>query len=214
LQRSLTISTAALIAGCIFAAAVYGCAGSQAAHEISVGRIALLTGNSAQALQHFEQAAALDANNHSTPLQESAWTYVARAHYEAKQYSQARQALDRALVVNPDDAMAQLYLGLVSAQTAINENGRKQIHAGLQAVNERVDYIKRFTPVGEFWDPAGRLSAGLQASIKSVAAAQSDWASALPQIERLGLELENEIDAAQRDESYQRRGGSGGSGDM
>jgi len=213
LQRSLTISTAALIAGCIFVAAVYGCAGSQASHEISVGRLALLTGNPAQSLQHFEQAAALDANNHSTPLQESAWTYVARAHYEAKQYSLARQALDRALVVNPDDAMAQLYLGLVSARTAINENSRKQIHAGLQAVDERVDYIKRFTPVGEFWDPAGRLSAGLQTSINSVAA-QSDWAGALPQIERLTLELENEIDAAQRDESYQRRGGSGGSGDM
>jgi len=200
--------------GCLLAMSISACAGSQAAHEITVGRVALLTDDPVLALKHFEQAAALDPSNHSPPLQESAWTYIGRARYETKEYSLARQALDRALALNRDDAVAQLYFGLVNARAESNENSRKQIQAALQAIDERVDYIKRFTPAGEFWDPTGQLSAQFEASIKTFSATPRNWPDAIAQVERAALALEKEIDAAQRDESFQRRSGGSGSGDM
>ena len=208
------IRATTLIVGCIFAAALYGCAGSQAVHEIDVGRVVLVTGNPALALKHFEQAAALDAAHRSPPLQESAWTYVGRARYEIKEYPLARQAFERALALNRNDAVAGLYLGLVSARAESNEASRRQIQEGLQAVESQLEYIKRYTPMGEFWDPSGRVSAEITASIKTFATAPNNWGDAIAEVERLALDLEKEIDASRRDESYQRRSGGSGSGDM
>jgi tetratricopeptide (TPR) repeat protein len=195
-------------------ALLYGCAGSQASHEISVGRVALVTGNPAQALKHFEQAASLDAMHRIPPLQESAWTYVGRARYEIKEYPLARQAFERALGLNRNDAVAGLYLALVSARAESNDASRRQIQEGLQAVESQLEYIKRYTPMGEFWDPSGRLSADITASIKTFSTVPNNWGDAITAVERLGLDLEKEIDASRSDESYQRRSGGSGSGDM
>jgi hypothetical protein len=110
------------------------------------------------------------------------------------QYSLARQALDRALAQNNEDDIARLYVGLIGAREQINESSRKQIQAGLQGVYDRIEYIKRFTFAGEFWDPSGQLSAELLALIKTVAAPQVNWSSIIPRIEQLGLKIENEVD--------------------
>ena len=204
----------ALICGLLLLASVYGCAGSQAAHQIQEGRLALLTGNPEAAVHHFEQAAALDSKNGGSPLQESAWTYVGRAHYGTMKYSLARQALDRALAQNKDDDVARLYVGLIGTREQMNETSRKQIQAGLQGVYDRIEYIKRFTVAGEFWDPSGQLSTELLALIKAVSAPQVDWSSVIPRVEQLGLTIENEVDQAQRDELNRCRGGGSGGGDM
>jgi tetratricopeptide (TPR) repeat protein len=202
-----------LICSLLLLASVNGCAGSQAAHQIQRGRLALLTGNPEIAVQHFEQAAALDSKNSGSPLQESAWTYVGRAYYGTMKYSLARQALDRALAQNKDDDVARLYVGLIGAREQMNETSRKEIQAGLQGVHDRIEYIKRFTVAGEFWDPSGQLSAELLALIKSVSAPQVDWSSVIPRIEQLGLKIENEVDQVHRDELKRYHGGGGG-GDM
>ena len=195
-------------------ASVYGCAGSQAAHQIQEGRLALLTGKPEIAVQHFEQAAALDSKIGGSPLQESAWTYVGRAYYGTMKYSLARQALDRALAQNKDDDVARLYVGLIDVREQMNETSRKQIQAGLQGVYDRIEYIKHFTVAGEFWDPSGQLSSELLALIKAVSAPQVDWSSVIPRVEQLGLKIENEVDQARRDELNRYRGGSSGGGDM
>jgi tetratricopeptide (TPR) repeat protein len=144
---------AALICGWLLLAPVYGCAGSQAAHQIQQGKVALLTGQPEIAVQHFEQAAALDSKNSGSPLEEIAWTYVGRAYYGTKNYPLARQALDRALAQNKDDDIARLYLGLVGVRDGMND--RKQIQAGLQGMYDRIEYIKSFAYAGEFWDRQG-----------------------------------------------------------
>jgi tetratricopeptide (TPR) repeat protein len=204
----------AVICGLLLLASVYGCASSQAAQQIQEGRLALLTGNPQAAVHHFEQAAALDSKNGGSPLQESVWTYVGRAYYGTMQYALARQALDRALAQNKDDDIARLYVGLIGAREQMNEASRKQIQAGLQGVYDRIEYIKRFTFAGEFWDPSGQLSAELLALIKAVSAPQVDWSSVIPRIEQLGLKIESEVDQAQRDELNRYRGGGSGGGDM
>src|SRR5258705_4426314 len=213
-NKSKSMKQTALIYGLLLLASVYGCAGSQAAQQIRQGRLALLTGNPEIAVQHFEQAAALDSKNSGSPLQQSAWTYVGRAYYGTMQYSLARQALDRALAQNKEDDIARLYVGLIGAHEQINESSRKQIQAGLQGVYDRIEYIKRFTFAAEFWGPSGQLSAELLALIKTVAAPQVDWSGVIPRIEELGLKIENEVDQSQRDELNRYRGGGSGGGDM
>jgi tetratricopeptide (TPR) repeat protein len=212
IDNSKTLETFSLIWRSLLLAALVGCAASQAAQEIQEGRRALLIGKPDAAVQHFEKAAALD-NKTSSPLQESAWTYVGRAYYEAGKYSLARQAFERALAENQNDDIARLYLGLVGAREQTNETSARQIQAGLQGVYDRIEYIKRFTSAGEFWDPSGQLSTELLESIKEVSAAQVSWSNIIPRVEGLMQKIENEIDLAQRDEVTRYRGGSDG-GDM
>jgi tetratricopeptide (TPR) repeat protein len=203
-----------LIYGLLLLASVYGCAGSQAAHQIREGRRALLNGQPEIAVRHFEQAAALDSKHSVSPLQESVWTYVGRAYYGAMNYPLARQALDRALSQNQDDHMARLYLGLIGAREQANESSRKQIQAGLQGIYDRIQYIKYYTFAGEFWDPSGQLGTELLALIKTVSAPQVDWGSLIPRIEQAGLRIENEIERAQREDSNRYSSGGSGGGDM
>jgi tetratricopeptide (TPR) repeat protein len=212
IDNSKTLETFSLIWRSLLLAALVGCAASQAAQEIQEGRRALLIGKPDAAVQHFEKAAALDSKT-SSPLQESAWTYVGRAYYEAGKYSLARQAFERALAENQNDDIARLYLGLIGAREQTNETSARQIQAGLQGVYDRIEYIKRFSFAGEFWDPSGQLSTELLESIKAVSAPQVSWSNIIPRVEGLMQKIENEIDQAQRDEVTRYRGGSDG-GDM
>ena len=190
-----------------------GCVASQATQEIQQGRRALLIGNPEVAVQHFERAAAFDSKRASSPLGESAWTYLGRAYYDARSYPSARQAFDRALIQNQDDDISRLYLGLIGAHERQDTPSHKQVQAGLQGVYDRIDYIKRFTSAGEFWDPSNQLTAELLDLIKAVSAPQVNWNNVIPRVEKLMLKIENEVDQAQRDEATHYRGGSDG-GDM
>lgn len=213
IDNSKTLETFSLTWRLLLLAALVGCAASQAAQEIQQGRRALLTGSPEIAVQYFQRAAALDSKNLGSALGESAWTYVGRAYYEAGSYASARQALDRALGQNQDDDIARLYLGLIGAREKQDQSSHKQIQAGLQGIYDRIDYIKRFTFAGEFWDPSNQLTAELQELIKALSAAQVSWSNVIPRVERLMQKIENEIDLAQRDEVTRYRGGSDG-GDM
>jgi len=213
-QRSGTIKQTVLISGLLFVLSVCGCAASQAAHQIQEGRLALITGKPEIAAQHFERAVALDSKSSDSLLQESAWTYLGRAYYGSKNYSLARQALDRALAQNNDEDMARLYLGLIGVRGEVNEISRQQVQAGLQGVYNRVDYIKRFTASGQFWDRSGQLSAELKELIKEVSAQDVEWNSVIPRIEQSCLKIEDEFDQARRDVLYRYRGGDSSGGEM
>ena len=78
---------------------------------------------------------------------------------------------------------------------------------------DRIEYIKRFTFAGEFWDPSNRLTAELLELIKAVSVAQVNWNDVIPRVEEVMLKIENEIDQAERDEVTRYRDGSDG-GDM
>jgi len=106
-----------------------------------------------------------------------------------------------------------LYLGLIGVHEKQDASSHKQVQAGLQRVYDRIDYIKRFTFAGEFWDPSNQLTAELLNLIKAVSAPQVSWNNVIPRIEGLMLKIENEVDQAQRDEATHYRGGSDG-GDM
>ena len=103
----------------IFIVFLVGCAGATVIKEVEFGRTALLTNQSEQALGHFAAAAKVDPKFIAEygPLQQSVWTYVGRAHYQAGQLTEARSALNRALTTFPQDRIAKLYIALVNLQT-------------------------------------------------------------------------------------------------
>ena len=116
-----------------------GCASFQANSELQKGRMALRGGMPDAAIAHLQQAAALDGDLKNAKLQEGAWTYLGRAYYDAKNYPQARQALERAPEINKDDSLARLYLGLTLTRQGSHESSRKEVLLGLQGIHETLE---------------------------------------------------------------------------
>jgi len=189
-----------------------GCATFQAGTELLSGRMALLRGMPLEAIPHLEQATALDATIRHSELQESAWTYLGRAYYEAKNYPQARQALERAIAVNRDDGFARLYLGLVLARQESHESSRKEVLLGLQGLHAALEHIVYNTADGVYWDPSGNLRKALSNAERDVSAANPHLDQLVERLEALGAAVEEEINLARLDKS--RDGSRNGNGDM
>ena len=187
-----------------------GCTAFQISTELHRGRAALLRGMPAAAITHFEQLTALDGNASYSQLHEGAWTYLGRAYYDAKKYPEARKALERAVAINRDDALAKLYLGLTLVRLGDHEAGRKEILLGLEGLHDSLEYIAYYTPVGRYWDPAGQIRSELQVTQREVKATNPNLDKLFGRLEGLAGSVEQEIDLASRDESRDRNRRSGG----
>jgi tetratricopeptide (TPR) repeat protein len=195
------IKTAAILSLLLFTA---GCATFQANTELLRGRTALLRGMPLDAIPHLEQATTLDGTIKYSTLLESGWTYLGRAYYEAKKYSQARQALERALAANKDDGFARLYLGLTLARQDDHDASRKEALLGLKALNDALEFIVYNTADGVYWDPSGNLRKELSSAQRDVSAANPSLGHLLERLEALGAAVEEEIDLARLDERRDR----------
>ncbi len=187
-----------------------GCASFQANTDLGAGRAALLRGMPLQAIPHFERAIAADPTARYSTLQESGWTYLGRANYEAKRYGEARKALQRAVEINRDDGMALLFLGLTLARLGDHTSAKNETLGGLRLLEENLNYILFNTSSGPYWDPSGKIRRELAAARKDAAEAKSTLDHLLPRLENIGASLEEEIDLARRDESFDNRRNSGG----
>ena len=193
--------------------ALAGCTAFQTAGEFQRGRTALLAGIPAAATTYFQQVTALDANYRYSILQEGIWTYLGRAYYEAMNYTEARKALESALTVNSGDSFARLYLGLTLARQGNHEAGQREVLLGLQGLYDRLEYIVYYTSVGPYWDPTGQIRGEIHALQRDVKASQPNFEQLFDRLESLGMRVEQEIDLARKQESYERNRGAAG-GDM
>src|SRR5262245_2100704 len=77
-------------------------------------------------------AADLDPD-YKTPysIRESVWTYLGRAYYEAGNFPEARQALEKALSIDKDNPLPKLYLGLTLLRSGDQQQGRRETENGL-----------------------------------------------------------------------------------
>lgn len=172
----------------------------------------MLGGMPDAAVTHFQQAAAIDGKLTYSQLQEGIWTYVGRAYYDSKKYSEARQTLERAVAVNSEDGFARLYLGLTLARQGSYEAGQKEVLRGLRSLSDSLNYIAYNTLTGFVWDPTRQLRAELVAAHRTVTDAKPDWEKLFGRLENLGIAIEQEIDSAARDETrdLNRRSEGGG----
>jgi tetratricopeptide (TPR) repeat protein len=77
-----------------------------------------LLGDTNGAMSYFQPIANADPQYvaRNGPLWESIWTYLGRAHYQAGNFVQAREALEKGLTYHNQDNMGRLYLGLTIAR--------------------------------------------------------------------------------------------------
>jgi Flp pilus assembly protein TadD len=185
---------------------ISGCSG--VGSDVQAGRNALQTGRANDAVAYLMRAADKEPN-YRTPSRvgESVLGLLGRAYLDSGNNSDARQTLEKAVKLNPDDALAHLYLGIALVRTGEPERGRKEIAAGLRAVNDTLEYIAADRVTGFYWDPAMQI----RNEIKTALGAKFDDNQLAQAAERIGREFDEEIDQARRDES-RSRGGSDSSG--
>jgi tetratricopeptide (TPR) repeat protein len=189
-----------------------GCAAIQVANEVQLGRNALQTGQPQAAIGYLRDAADLDPD-YKTPysIRESVWTYLGRAYYEVGNFPEARQTLEKALSIDKDDPLPKLYLGLTLLRSGDQQQGRRETENGLRGINNLLNHLATSPTNGIYWDPTRQIRSDIQRALSmNEMIQQSEFITAA---ERVGSQLDEEIDNARRVETSDRYN-RGGSGDM
>jgi tetratricopeptide (TPR) repeat protein len=185
----------------ILSLSLTACTAYQVGGNIQKGRAALMTGDPKIALAHFQRGAelkpdyVLDFSN----LPQSVWTYVGRAYYAQGNFSQAHKAFEQARARHEEDNLAKLYLGLVLARDGNRQKGLREIEAGLRGLGEWLNYLQRYHPEGQFWDPGGDLRNEIQKDLAVIDRKDINWERLILSVEWLGKKFEEEIDLVRRD---------------
>jgi tetratricopeptide (TPR) repeat protein len=194
---------------------ISGCASFLAATNVESGREAFLIGNNEAALGYFQSAAQIDPNYvYGTALKENVWSYVGRSQYSIGNLPQARNSLEKALSVNKEEDMARLYLGLTLARSGDQQQGLREIQAGMRGISDWIDYITqayRFS-FGEFWDTRREIRSAIQSDLAMIDSKALDWQKLISDGEWLGKRVEEEINLARRDEREDRMRDTSGRG--
>lgn len=180
----------------------YGCASVQISQQIQAGRLALLINRPEEALPHFQQAVQMDPNfiMDFGVYREGAWTYVGRAQYLTGKLPEARQSLERALALDPNDNLAKLYLGLTLARSGDHTAGLRQIESGMTGLYDWLEYVARNTRYGKFWDPLREIRNEIQKNLNMLSSERIDWEQLISGGEWVGYKMEDEINRARDDE--------------
>jgi len=174
------------------------CVGFNAAGEVQSGRHALLTGRPKVALGHFQRAADINPRIDYvlSPLDQSIWTYIGRAYYDAGNIPEARKTLEKANSLSKNDYMAALYLGLTLTKNGDRERGLSDMESGLNGMRNWLDNMERYDSDGRFWDSTGELRSKIQEQLASISGKEFHWPELIANGEWLGQQMEEEIDLA------------------
>jgi tetratricopeptide (TPR) repeat protein len=193
-----------------------GCASLQVGSAIQRGRAELMSGDPKAALVHFQRAAELDPGYvlNFTHLHQGVWTYVGRAYYMLGSFPQAREALQRARSLHPQDRMGQLYLGLTLARQGATREATREMEAGLRGLDAWLEHLDQNHPDGQFWDPGRDLRKSIQEQLATLSKKEFEWPRLISSAESLGMRLEREIEFArlQKAEELYKRDGDGSTG--
>lgn len=182
-----------------------GCTAYEVAGAIQRGRAELRYGDAKLALAHFQHAASLDPDYPGISLiPEGVWTYIGRAHYVLGNTHEARDALERASAIHKSDSIAKLYLGMVLARQGERERALPEIVAGLNGLNQWLEYVDFNLTEGRFWDPSRRLRSRMTKLLETISGGDFAWSELLSEVEWLGKEFEEEIERSRRRELWHR----------
>jgi tetratricopeptide (TPR) repeat protein len=182
-----------------------GCAAYQAAGQVQAGRQALLINKPEDALAYFYQVAQTNPNYifQSENYREGIWTYVGRSQYSLGRLTEARQSLEKALSIYPDDYLARIYLGLTLMRSGEDSTGSKDLASGLQGLYDWLEYMNRTMPFTAFWDPRGEIRSEIQKDLDLLSGKDVDRPQLISSAEWIGQRMEEEIDLVRRDEQRQ-----------
>ena len=179
-----------------------GCAAYQIAGQVQSGRQTLLINKPEEALAYFQQAAQSNPNYifESGLYKEGIWTYVGRSQYNLGRLAEARQSLEKALSIYPDDYLARIYLGLTLLRTGEDSRGLKELESGMKGLYDWLEYMNRTRPFSSFWDPLREIRSELEKDLNMVSSKDVDRQQLIASAEWLGQKMEEEIDRVRRDE--------------
>lgn len=199
MARSLA---AAFLSAVIFAS---GCTTLQVSQDAAAGRNALQTGKPQDAVAYLRRAVDADPD-YVLPnrLQESALALLGRAYYEAGNLPAARVTLEQAASRDKGELLARLYLGLTLIKAGAQERGKREAETALRSINEWLDYVSQQGYSGQFWDPGRAIRAEIQNALAAMLAAPDLAVVA----QRIGMQVDEEVEKALRDEQRHRSGGN------
>lgn len=182
-----------------------GCAAYQAAGQVQSGRQALLINKPEDALAYFQQVAQTNPNYifQSENYREGIWTYVGRSQYSLGRLTEARQSLEKALSIYPDDYLARIYLGLTLMRSGEDSSGSKELTSGMQGLYDWLEYMNRTMPFTAFWDPRGEIRSEIVKDLDLLSGKEIDRPQLISSAEWIGQRMEEEIDLVRRDEQRQ-----------
>jgi tetratricopeptide (TPR) repeat protein len=183
------------------------CAIYQSGGQIDAGRQALFVGQNQTALVYFQQAAQADPNAvYGATLRMGIFSFLGQAQYLNKDYAQARQTLQKALLQHPSDHVARLYLGLTEARLGDRQRGLRDIENGMKGIAAFLNYLNNnfAYSFGQFWDPAGTIRASIKTDLAMISGANTDWPQLIAAGERLGIRIEEEEDRARLQQQQQQ----------
>jgi tetratricopeptide (TPR) repeat protein len=184
-----------------------GCAAYQVAGQVQSGRQALLINNNEQALAYFQQAAQTNPDYifQSGLYRETIWTYVGRSQYNLGRLNEARQSLEKALSLYPDDNLARIYLGLTLLRSGEDARGLKELDSGLKGLYDWLEDINRAMPFTAFWDPQREIRSEIEKDLDVISNRDANRQQVIASAEWIGKRMEEEIDLVRRDEQRQFR---------
>ena len=184
-----------------------GCATFQAGSDMESGRRAFLIGNNQDALGYFQRAAELDPNYvYFSALPQNVWSYVGRSEYATGRLPQARQTLEKSLLISQDQDVARLYLGMTLARSGAREQGLKEIESGMKGIYDWIEYITlhfRYS-YGKYWDTRREIRSSIEDNLAMISGKDIDLQRLIADGEWLGKRIEEEIDLTRRDEREDR----------
>jgi len=187
---------------------VSGCGGTfQSAGQIASGRQALFTGNNQAALGYFQEAAQADPDAvYGATLRMGVFSYLGQAQYLNGEYAQARQTLQKALSMHPNDHVAQLYLGLAEVRLGDRKAGLRDIENAMKGIASFLNYLETAFgySFGQYWDPSGAIRASIKKDLAMISGGNIDWAQLVADGERLGIRIEEEEDKARQQQQQQQ----------
>ena len=178
-----------------------GCAAYQAAGQVQSGRQALIINKPEDALAYFQQVAQSNPNYifQSETYREGIWTYVGRSQYSLGRLTEARQSLEKALSIYPDDYLARIYLGLTLLRGE-DSGGLKELAGGMKGLYDWLEYMNRTMPFTAFWDPRREIRSELENDLNLLSGKDIDRPQLISSAEWIGQRMEEEIDLVRRDE--------------
>ncbi|MBM4263727.1 MAG: hypothetical protein FJ143_06560 [Deltaproteobacteria bacterium] len=181
---------------------VTGCAAYRLAGQVQSGRQALLTHHPEAALGYFAQAAAQDPSYVATYslFRQGVLTYLGRSQYLTGRFAEARQSLERALVLDAQDPMARLYLGLTLARAAERDRGAKEMAVGLRGLYDWIEYTAAHRLTLGYWDPTGQIRNEIAKTLQLIEGRDFDLPTLFTNGEWVGKEIEEEIERVRREE--------------
>jgi len=190
-RRQLCFSS--LAAAFLFAAA---CSTLQVEQTVRDGRNALNRGQPENAINYFTLAAESSPDyKTSYILSESIWTYLGRAYYETGRYQESRTALNKSLAQDNKDFVARLYLGMGLVRSGDRERGLAEMKTALNEMHQWLENVTSETTEGTYWDPNRQIRKTIENSL----AEKSTAIELVVMSQRIGKQLEQEIDRAERD---------------